>query len=114
MARCRYILDDLSNNINKLQLKIKKFGKTTGSNMELDLLGVHANKNNQIIVSPRRSLRGGPQVPLLVETNQRGSFNQKSPTLKSKKKKEAKEVQIKYPYDDRLPSMISTSIDDFI
>jgi len=53
-------------------------------------------------------------VPLLVQADQKGSFNSKSPSLKSKKKKEAKEVQVKYPYDERLPNMVGTTIDDFI
>lgn len=53
-------------------------------------------------------------MPLLVQTEKTAS---KSPGKKNKKKeKEAppKEIEVKYPFDDVLPSMIDKSIDDFI
>jgi len=66
VARCRYILDDLSNNINKLQLKVKKFGKTAG-NMDFDnMLAMQNPTINNMYVSPRRSVKGVPQGPLLI------------------------------------------------
>lgn len=89
MARCRYILDDLSNNINKLQLKIKKFGKTTGTtNHEMDMLTMQSPNNTKILVSPRRSLRG-PNVPMIVHTEKTTvASSGKGSNLKSKKKKD--------------------------
>lgn len=55
IARCRYVLDDLSNNINKLELKIKKFGKAALQN-NIDMpFGVLPPGTNKIFVSPRRS-----------------------------------------------------------
>lgn len=111
IARCRYVLDDLSNNINKLELKIKKFGKASPmNNMDNMPFGVLPPGTDKIYLSPRRSSKMGS-----FNKGEKGSVSPaKNSALKNKKAKEIKMMEIRYPYDDRLPSMISPSIDDFI
>lgn len=125
IARCRYVLDDLSNNINKLDLKIKKFGKNPANIADYGMRNSYAviaqQGKNKVVVSPRRNM---PLLPYFTsdmsdtdDSAVRGSKKKGksgSPVKGALKKSVAKPPPMKYPYDDRLPSMISQSIDDFI
>ena len=73
-----------------------------------------------MVVSPRR----GPMLPYLssdmsevddsaIRSSKKGKKSV-SPAKGALKKSTTKPPPMKYPYDDRLPSMISESIDNFI
>lgn len=92
------MLEDLTNNIAKLELKVKKFGKMPAN--EANIYGVQLSPGKGLYMSPRRkSVSPGKK-------DKKGS-------LKNSPNKNMV-PQIKYPYDDVLPSMIGGSIDDFI
>lgn len=125
IARCRYVLDDLSNNINKLELKCKKFGKNPANIADYGMRNTYAvvpQGGKKVLISPRR----GPMLPYLstdmsevddntVRSSKKKGKGSASPAKQSAlKNSNKKPPPMKYPYDDRLPSMISQSIDDFI
>jgi hypothetical protein len=125
IARCRYVLDDLSNNINKLELKVKKFGKNPANIADYGMRTsqvVMTHQGKKVVVnSPRR----GPLLPYLssdlsevddtaVRSSKKKGKGSVSPAKGALKKSIVKPPPMKYPYDDRLPSMISESIDNFI
>jgi len=117
IARCRYVLDDLSNNINKLELKVKKFGKNPANIADYGMRNTYAvvpQGGKKVLISPRR----GNMMPYLnsdvsdvdeiaVRPKKKGK-GAASPTKQSAlKNSQKKPPPVKYPYDDRLPSMIS-------